>query len=593
MKIKLWLFALALLSTLFVFTACSSDSDENNEEQVYTFTVDTGGGVLEVPDGGPTLTIQEGSLNQEVEITVTKIKNVGNISAGEDSDPFTDKQGGLLNYFDAEGNEVDVDEVDVKEVSDVFEFGPEGLVFEKPVSITIPYFTDRVETGSDLHFFWTKQGNRSVFEEIDQATFDGGNATAEVDHFSEGKIIVTLPKADGDVEQDQEEQPQEWPSELTISPASDSDEASLAAPVIILSTVALDPNALNFEFTDGTASVDGWSKFGKDDKAFYFFPTNLLEPGQTFTVTLDFDGTEYNSSFTTVSDAGQNLFVGNAAAGTDQSVSFHFEMSNVYEPGEYEESILGMKSVVKYLLAPVFVDEATDSLVYGAGDAKSFQGEENPMSLNYGALGVHLEAQINGSYFLFSNPVSILYRDATVEANEAFLGGKIVEGQGGKPEIVDGFIGIFMEDCSELTVAFPNVAFAVVLSQICDTDTGKMLMACDFGGSFNELPDTAFQVETSKDFIEFTASSPLWTDWNGINKYHANLTIVQGTTTVFDSDDATATISYPDLAKLNGSDYYNFTKIRFDLSTPLNAGDYDLRLIFGLEGVEDSFNISD
>ena len=47
-------------------------------------------------------------------------------------------------------------------------------------------------------------------------------------------------------------------------------------PIIIEASEALDPNSLNFEFSDGTSSVDGWSRFGDDDMAFYFFPSNIL-----------------------------------------------------------------------------------------------------------------------------------------------------------------------------------------------------------------------------------------------------------------------------------------------------------------------------
>ena len=77
MKTKLSLSLMVLLATFFVFTACSSDSDE--KEEVYTFTVDTQGGQIQVPDGGPTLDIPAGSLTEEVEITITKSKNIGKL----------------------------------------------------------------------------------------------------------------------------------------------------------------------------------------------------------------------------------------------------------------------------------------------------------------------------------------------------------------------------------------------------------------------------------------------------------------------------------------------------------------------------------
>lgn len=109
------------------------------------------GGTVTVA-GGPTLEIPEGALQQEVRIVIRKA---------------TLPPGTAL-----------------VAVSDVWSFGPSGLMFEKPVRVTIP-FTDPDE--ATLSFYWSRE-NDTGFDPFPGASISGGVATASVDHFSLGFV---------------------------------------------------------------------------------------------------------------------------------------------------------------------------------------------------------------------------------------------------------------------------------------------------------------------------------------------------------------------------------------------------------------------
>ena len=64
-------------------------------------------------------------------------------------------------------------------VSPVYQFGPEGLTFAKPVTVTLP-MPAGVTTGS---IYWSRLGSTTVFDPIG-GTISGGRITAEVPHFS-------------------------------------------------------------------------------------------------------------------------------------------------------------------------------------------------------------------------------------------------------------------------------------------------------------------------------------------------------------------------------------------------------------------------
>ncbi len=89
-------------------------------------------------------------------------------------------------------------------LSPIYEFGPNGLEFETPVTITIPYDDSTLPgdmTDSDIKLMWTVAGETTVYEEK-TPTLQDGLATLEVSHFSYGFVgyipIIKLCE-DGDL----------------------------------------------------------------------------------------------------------------------------------------------------------------------------------------------------------------------------------------------------------------------------------------------------------------------------------------------------------------------------------------------------------
>ncbi|MCC7108985.1 MAG: hypothetical protein IT382_06845 [Deltaproteobacteria bacterium] len=70
--------------------------------------------------------------------------------------------------------------------SHLYRFGPEGLAFEAPVKVTLPF------SGAPAlaAVFWSSEANPDVFKRV-EAVFDGAYATVEVSHFSRGSVRNT------------------------------------------------------------------------------------------------------------------------------------------------------------------------------------------------------------------------------------------------------------------------------------------------------------------------------------------------------------------------------------------------------------------
>ena len=75
-------------------------------------------------------------------------------------------------------------------LSSVYQFGPEGLEFEKPVSVSIPYDASTLPedmSEGDIKLMWTLLGETTTYEEK-TPTLQDGIATLEVTHFSYGFV---------------------------------------------------------------------------------------------------------------------------------------------------------------------------------------------------------------------------------------------------------------------------------------------------------------------------------------------------------------------------------------------------------------------
>jgi hypothetical protein len=151
--------AVVCVSLAALLTACGDDAtpesdagsktDGGNVRVVVEKMIDPEvGGTIELPDG-PVLTIPPGSLPAGSTVKVT-------VETTTDSGP----QG---------------------TASKVYQFGPEGLKFEKPVPVSIPFdLKDR--NGDEYTIFWSKLG-AAGYEDL-PTEFADGKASTMVDHFS-------------------------------------------------------------------------------------------------------------------------------------------------------------------------------------------------------------------------------------------------------------------------------------------------------------------------------------------------------------------------------------------------------------------------
>jgi hypothetical protein len=147
---------LAALLALSSLLACSDSPSAAHEElpDDVSATVGAKGGILKA--SGVTLDIPEGALNKNIKVTAT---NVGKSAP---------------------------DVLRTRQLSDTYEFGPEGTKFNKDVTVSFPNKTlqERVEV------YFTKEGSRDF--EIIKSEKRGDQVVAMVKHFSQGFLGVPL-----------------------------------------------------------------------------------------------------------------------------------------------------------------------------------------------------------------------------------------------------------------------------------------------------------------------------------------------------------------------------------------------------------------
>jgi hypothetical protein len=188
----------ALLLALFSMLACSDDTPKPTAEDLPTHVsiqVGTKGGTLKA--SGMTLEIPEGALDKNVKISAT---NAGQTAPKE---------------------------VQAKQVSDLYEFGPEGTKFNKDVKIV--FHTAKEEQRAEV-YFTTEDG--SAFEKI-KSQKSGTEITAFVKHFSQGFVGIPLDdELDAGDESDAGAEPDAAPEDAEQDAASidDMDAGSTATP---------------------------------------------------------------------------------------------------------------------------------------------------------------------------------------------------------------------------------------------------------------------------------------------------------------------------------------------------------------------------
>jgi hypothetical protein len=135
-------FAAAALAGFFV--ACSGGGSNQPNPHPGSATIQAAKGGTVTLQGGPTVEIPAGALAADTVITVQQSSATAPDGA----------------------------------VTAVYEFGPPGTTFSKPVTVTIP-----VPAGTTVGAIWTKEDGATAYTSL-PTTISGGTATAEASHFS-------------------------------------------------------------------------------------------------------------------------------------------------------------------------------------------------------------------------------------------------------------------------------------------------------------------------------------------------------------------------------------------------------------------------
>jgi hypothetical protein len=186
--------AVALAFVLAGAAACSDPPGSTREELPEDVSAQVGvkGGQLRA--AGVTLEIPAGALEKTLKITAT---NVGKTAPSE---------------------------LHTKQLSDTYEFGPEGTKFNKDVTVTFPNKT--MNTRAEVYF--TKEGGQGF--EIIKSEKRGDQVVAKVKHFSQGFLGLPLEDeldaGDDAGEDTPEPEPMDAGSELDTDATMDADAAS-------------------------------------------------------------------------------------------------------------------------------------------------------------------------------------------------------------------------------------------------------------------------------------------------------------------------------------------------------------------------------
>ncbi len=156
---------------------CSCDSGANDDKVVYSQVIGPGGGTVSDPRGA-SVVIPEGALTEDTEITITTYKN-----SNELSDDFG------VNLFVGGAD-----------------FGPDGLEFKKPVTITFPSSRKLIPGQRQSLFVYNDE--TTTWDQTDfvaTANSDASSISAEVTHFTpyasalipEGSLSIFTTLFDG------------------------------------------------------------------------------------------------------------------------------------------------------------------------------------------------------------------------------------------------------------------------------------------------------------------------------------------------------------------------------------------------------------
>lgn len=202
----------SLLAVTLALLACSDSSGSTPTElpNDVIATVGAKGGKLEA--AGVTLDIPEGALSKNVKVSAT---NVGK-SAPE--------------------------ELRTRQVSDTYEFGPEGTKFDKDVTVSFP----NKEMNERVEVYFTKEGSREF--EVIKSERRGDQVVAKVRHFSQGFLGVPLADDEPDARDDAGEltpDPEPLDAGAEDTPPEDGGVDMDAGPAVDASAVVRDAGAVD------------------------------------------------------------------------------------------------------------------------------------------------------------------------------------------------------------------------------------------------------------------------------------------------------------------------------------------------------------
>lgn len=527
------------------------------------------GGQLAIPDG-PALTVPGQALEDEVVISISRMT-------------WTEP--------DAPEN---IEGDSLAPVGDIWVFEPDGLVFEKPVTIVLPYNVTPA-IGRDLEVFWSV-GDTGKFEAVDGATIANGNATFEVTHFSSGFVGFVVPTV---------EDPR-LPDGMTFNAEEDVAVNPVFVPTLKSNTM-LDEAALNFKLKQGAVEVAGFGRLSADGKSYYFFPEHMLEPGAVYSVTFTSGETDWAPTFTVMSDAGARAFSGNAQmAEGDQMLSFIPVVESVMEPAEYAASLMTIYDdffVDTYLFSPVFVDEKAAgvyTVTTALADSMDFDGDGN-YEPNHTTSGIRVKGELMGGYFLMNGPLTFtrvpggdISQTVTATIDHAYVSGTVHSTGTGLSSISAGMVMLYTSDCSALSEYFKDGQVKTAIGVLCDPVDDDLFAVAGYSALPNDIDEVVFKLSDSGDWgVEVEMEPSLEAKYKNLRESQVQFEIFKGGELAAASDDYPGSVTVPGGWDTHGTLWESFDSVRLELpvGSELTPGDYTFRVIVGLYGFESTFTI--
>ncbi len=408
--------------------------------------------------------------------------------------------------------------------------------------------------------------------------------------------------------------PEAWPSALTALPARDADEVSLAASIMIRlnesadtgTELILDDLDLVVLKEGSVTPEEGRIILSLDRRAVHFFPVHLWLPDTTYEATFTWEGQPLAWAFTTVADAGDLPFPGNAAAQAGQIVSFIIDPKTVLDPEALSGVLLGGLNLVPNVVAPVFIDAPINGLhplMLAYGDPSDFDADET-LEINHTTMGYRVRGEARGRYFLAQENDFTLRRrwggqqSAQATVDFVHLAGEVLVSE--TTMTLEGHSAMFVSSCTDLYPIWDGDAgMAAVLDAVCDPDTDDFFGYALFAGQENAIEPLVFEAEnivTTPKMVTVRWDPPLEARHARMDASHTLFEITRDGMAFASSIDHEDWVDqFPEFVKV-ADGWYTFNEASFVIpdSDPLTftPGTYHLRFIIGLYGFETTWTVA-